>query len=100
MGRKVLEKFAFSPLACRVELRDFEQLLQRDELSEGQDILPFFETHSHLSSLIGMLNRSIGRIDLLAHEYDIFGDFRSDLVVGDSARFAYTLVEFEDARQN
>ncbi len=45
-----------------------------------------------------MLNRSIGRIDLPETSTISFGDFRCDLVVGDKSKYAYTLVEFEDAR--
>ena len=36
--------------------------------------------------------------DLLALEYDLFGDFVCDLVVGDSRTNSYLLVEFEDAK--
>ncbi len=35
-----------------------------------------------------------------AFEYDLFGDFVADLVVGDARAGAYTFVEFEDARRN
>ena len=33
----------------------------------------------------------------MAFEYDIFGDFSADLVIGDSLKKAYCFVEFEDA---
>ncbi len=99
MGRKVLENFTFSPAICRAELKDYDLLLTKSELSEKHDILPFFESHDHLSALVGMLNRSIGRIDKLGHEYDIFGDFRCDLVIGYALKYAYILFEFEDARK-
>jgi hypothetical protein len=36
--------------------------------------------------------------DVLAHEYPLYGDFKADLVVGDSSTHNYLLVEFEDGR--
>ena len=35
--------------------------------------------------------------DRYAHECDIFGDFRSDFLVGDSSRGAFCFIELEDA---
>jgi hypothetical protein len=34
----------------------------------------------------------------LAHEYPLYGDFKADLIVGDSSTRNYLLVEFEDGR--
>lgn len=98
---KALTDFNLSLPASRTQLQAFKQLLDATpELSEGNDVLPFFEANDHLSALVGMLNPNIHRIDRLGHEYDLFGDFRCDLVVGDVRTPAYTLVEFEDARQD
>jgi len=36
---------------------------------------------------------------LLAYEYDLFGDFAADLVVGDSRSKNFLFVEFEDAKE-
>lgn len=38
--------------------------------------------------------------DLVAHEYDLFGDFTCDLVIGDSVRKTFCFVEFEDAKKD
>ena len=40
----------------------------------------------------------MARFDLLAWEYDLFGDFSCDLVVGDSVRKAFNFIEFEGDR--
>jgi len=98
---KALSDFNLSSAAGRAQLQAFRQLLDaKPELSEGHDILPFFEASDHLSALVGMLNPNVHRIDRLGHEFDLFGDFRCDLVVGDFRTPAYTLVEFEDARRD
>ena len=70
------------------------------ELSEREDIQPFFAAHPSLVALTGSLNTQLHRIDRLASEFDLFGNFRCDWVVGDSTSQTYTLVEFEDARRN
>jgi hypothetical protein len=89
----------FSPLDCARELQRFKKLLDtKKELSEGKDILPFFKKNKNLAALIGTRNPYVGRFDCLAYEFDLFGDFACDLVVGDKSKQAYTLLEFEDAR--
>lgn len=35
--------------------------------------------------------------DRIAHEFDIWGDFKTDLAIGDSRYNAYCFIEFEDA---
>jgi hypothetical protein len=95
---KALQSIAFSPSTCAAELDAFDALLgSSDELSERNDILPFFRAHQHLAAFLGMLNPDVDVFDAIAYEYDLFGDFACDLVVGDSQRRAFTLVELEDA---
>jgi hypothetical protein len=53
-----------------------------------------------LSILISGYFPSIKNADVFAHEYPIYGDFRADLVVGDSSTHNYLLIEFEDGRGN
>lgn len=87
----------FDVARCAEELRDFRRLLDsKKELEEGADIKPFFEAHSHLSALLGAFHWSNSRWDRIAFQYQLFGDFACDLVVGDSAQKVYVFVEFED----
>ena len=79
----------FDPIACRKQLSDLQELLRRKSLSELDDILPFFRERQQLSLFISSYNTNISRRDRIAFEYDIFGDFRSDLVVGDSVSHSY-----------
>src|SRR5438876_7987889 len=60
----------------------------------------FFEPRSHLRALVGLYNPALVSPDHLAWQYPIFGEFRCDFAIGDSARKAYTFVEYEDARPN
>lgn len=98
---KKLLPFAFDVQAYRAELDAFGLLLQSaSELSEKTQILPFFRQNEQVSSRIGLLNPFVTVPDVQAFEYDIFGDFAADLVVGDAHAGAYTFIEFEDARRN
>ena len=98
---KNFSAFEFKPISCRRELAELQKILQSGRaLSESDDILPFFRKRQHLSASIGTLHPRIVRTDLIAYEYDIFGDFAADLVVGDSVTKAYCFIEFERADQN
>ncbi|WP_221065467.1 Shedu immune nuclease family protein [Methylomagnum ishizawai] len=91
-------KHRFDAAKCRTEWQDFIQLLaSKPKLSETGDILPFFKQCPDLSLLICKYFPKAKNPDVLAHEYEIYGDFVADLVVGDSAAHQYLLVEFEDA---
>jgi len=96
---KRFEQHQFSPVACRRELARFEKLLADNyELGEREHILPFFRENRNLAAFVGSFVADIAYPDLLATEYDLFGDFVCDLVIGDSASRSFLLVEFEDAR--
>ena len=102
---KKLQSLAFDPVACEEELESLSNLLTtKDELSEQQDILPLFQNARHLSALVGLTHPRILTPNRYAHEYDLFGDFRADLVVGevrsDEKRNSFVFVEFEDGKRN
>ena len=95
---KTFQTVPWNHTQCRQELDDFRRLLaQRAVLKEREDLLPFFRSHLHLSAFVGSYHTNVVRYDLVAHEYDLFGDFTCDLVAGDSRRHAYVFLEFEDA---
>ena len=88
-------------LLCSQHIAAFEELLaSKDELSERDDVLPFFKQNEQLAVLMGMFNPRIARVDRIAWEFDIFGDFVCDIAVGDKDRGAYCLIEFENASIN
>ncbi|RUT02046.1 hypothetical protein DSM106972_061210 [Dulcicalothrix desertica PCC 7102] len=98
---KEFAKVNFDPVICRFQLEEFKELLQQKQsLSEKNDILPFFRERTQLSVFLGSYHKNIERLNRVAFEYDIFGDFAADLVVGDSRKKSYCFIEFEDARLN
>jgi hypothetical protein len=89
---------SFDPKRSREEVLEFRALLDsKGELEENRDIKPFFESHHQLAVLLGSFSRDLIRYDRLSFQYQLFGDFSCDLVVGDSQRNAYGFVEFEEA---
>lgn len=83
---------------CRQELADFRALLDaKADLEENADVKPFFESHQQLAAFLGSYTWNITRFDLVAFQYQLFGDYGCDLVVGDSVRKTYGFIEWEDA---
>lgn len=73
----------FDPVQCRYELSEFGHLLKsRRELSERDDILPFFRDRDHLLAFLGTCIPDIGPADRVAREFPLFGDFAIDAIVG------------------
>lgn len=86
---------------CKVEIGDFKTLLDsKPHLKEREELLPHFRSNTNLSALIGTYVADIRNPDKIAYEYDLFGDFACDLVVGDSSSKTYLFVELEDAAPN
>jgi len=82
---KDFSQISFSPQECVREINEFEQLLKsKKELSEKDDVLPFLEKHKQLSLFTFSYVPDIANPDRIAFEYDLYGDFACDLVVGDS----------------
>jgi Domain of unknown function (DUF4263) len=97
---KGFKDFKFDPRICRQELNELKfHLDSKFELSERKDVLPFFKQREHLSSFIGSYFPYISSFDKLAYEYDIFGDFKADLAIGDSESGWYGFIEFEGASE-
>ena len=97
----VLNPVKFDHAAFRRELQEFDMLLRsKPNLSEAGDILPFFKANRHLAALIGSYNPRINEFNRIAAEFDLFGDYSCDLVIGDSVSRNFCFVEFEDATPN
>ena len=88
----------FNLQECKAELAQFKLLLDsKHDLSEKGDILPLFNDCKHLSAFLGSYSPYVANYDRLAYEYQLFGDFACDLVVGDSRTGWYCFIEFENA---
>lgn len=98
MKKFINHTFDFS--AYERELKEFKALLDsKTELSEQTDILPFFKKCPNLSTQIATLIPSMVSNDQLAFEFDVFGDYASDIAVGDLNSNTFCFIEFEDAKK-
>jgi Domain of unknown function (DUF4263) len=87
------------PKQCRLEIDEFGELLRsKPELSEKHDIQPFFKSRMQVSAFIGSFMSNIGPATQICFEYEFFGDYAADLVLGDMAFRRFCVVEFEDGR--
>jgi hypothetical protein len=94
---KNLQTHSLNAEDCRKEWKEFDVMLKSKlVLDERKDILPFFKKCPNLSTLICSYFPKIKNPNKFAHEYQIYGDFVADLVVGDSDTQHYLLVEFEN----
>ena len=97
---KTFEGFTFDFTECRRQFEDLRAWLAgKSDLSERDDVLPFFQPRRHLAALFAGFHAGIASADRFAPEFDIFGDFACDLAIGDWERGAYCFVEFEDAHK-
>ena len=96
-----LDSFNIDLKQCLIEREEFENLLFNNrELKESKDILPFFKQRLHLSAFIGAYGTNMVRFNQIKHEFNLFGDFRADLAVGDCVNNNYCFIEFEDATED
>jgi hypothetical protein len=96
-----LSPFTFSASAALSEIEALDDLLDtREDLGERETLLPFFQSHQHVAAALGYLFGKITTPDRIGFEYRILGDFRADIVIGDSAEGAFVLVELENAAAN
>lgn len=98
---KELKTLTFDPKQCLVELNEFSELLKsRDQLSERDDVKSFFAAREQLTAFIGASIPDIGPANRIAYEFQVFGDFAADVVIGNYDSQAFCAIEFEDARPN
>lgn len=96
---KAFKTLAFNYEQCSAEVKDLQQLLKDfDSLDERSQILPFFRLRPQLSALCGSVMPLCDLPDRVAWEYELFGDFSCDLVIGHSTRRKYCFIELEDAK--
>lgn len=82
------------------DLNDLEAFLaSKSYRKERAEIAPFFKLRTNLCAALGLMNSAVESPGRVATELDLFGDFACDVASGDSEANAYTLVEFEDARE-
>jgi Shedu protein SduA, C-terminal len=97
----VLETIEFEPVKFQRELHAFDMLLKsRAELSEMKDIQPFFKESKHLTAYLGTFALNIGVATEICFEYEFFGDFKADILLGSKQEKEFCVVEFEDGKHD
>lgn len=95
---KTFKSLKFNYKKCMEELQEFKLMLDnKNELSEKEDISPFFKEKIYLSTFLGSYVAGISNFDKYAFEFSIFDDFTCDIAVGDSKSNEYLFIELEDA---
>lgn len=96
---KSFDAFQIDRHLYKHQLGLFEQLLTtHSELSEDKHIKPFITQYPHFTAAIAEIFHI--DVDCLAFEFDLWGDFRCDIAIGDSRTNTYCLVEIEDAKKD
>jgi hypothetical protein len=94
---KPLSSFKIDLKQCVNDLDAFDELLSNNaELKEREHILPFFRDHPNLTAYIGSYAPGIAGFSRLELEYQLYGDFAADAIVGDPDSKCFCLIEFED----
>lgn len=100
---KKFDAFQFDWRILASELAEFKTLLDTHiELEEDKHILPFFRQRQHLSASLSFVFNTFNNlpVDKMAYEFDLWGKFKCDLVIGCSSLNSYVFVEFEDAKHD
>jgi hypothetical protein len=97
----VLETIVFEPAKFQQELQAFEELLKsKADLSESKDIQPFFKKSKYLTAYMGAFAPNIAVATEICFEFEFFGDFRADILLGSRHEKEFCVVEFEDGRSS
>jgi hypothetical protein len=96
---KELASITFDPAQCRRELDQLQALLaSKAELSERGDLQPLFKSCPQMTAFVGTCIPGIGPANRLAYEFEIFGDYSADLIIGNVDNKTFCAIELEDAR--
>ena len=98
---KELRKIQLVMAKANQQLKAFKTLLDQKSSVGEQELLDFFKTHEQLIPAMALDGPQLVHYDYIASEYDLFGDFACDFVVGSHSRKTiYYLIEFEDAQSD
>lgn len=79
----------------------FDQLLKsKGDLSEAGDIQPFFKNNRHFTAYLGTFAPNITVATEVCFEFEFFGDFKADILLGSRRAREFCVVEFENGDQN
>ncbi len=80
---KELRKIQQRLTVINKQLRTFKSLLDRQPSLGERELLDFFKHHEQLiPSMVSQVVPQMSPYDYIAREYDLFGDFTCDFVIG------------------
>ncbi len=96
----ILESVQSSPATFRRGLEAFRGLVKsKFNLSEGDEITPFFKARKRLTAYIGTLYLNIAVATEVCYEFDIGGNFRADILLRSKTAGRFCVVEFEPGQE-
>jgi len=96
---KNLLNHTYNKTDALTQFAEYENLLRNNKtLSERDDVLPFFKRSPDLNLMISYHLPRLRQANCYASEFDIWGDFKADMIVGDRVTHQYLLIEFEDGK--
>jgi hypothetical protein len=94
---KEFKTIAYDLKQVKKELAQFHTLLRSQaNLSERNDLQPFFRKREQLTAFLGTYVHNIGPGTHLAYEFPFLGDFAADIIVGNRDQGEYLVIELED----
>lgn len=96
---KEFEKITLDVKLAQAQLHEFHELLNDNaELGESR-LLKHFKERTQLCALLGCFHPKIAMANVVAHEYDVFGDYACDFIAGETDICSFCFVEFEEAKK-
>lgn len=94
---KKFEDIKFDFNEAKAQLAKFKTLVNSGKsLAEAADLQPFFDANPHFTLLIGWLMPGLERADKIAKQFELFGDFKTDISFGNEAARKFCFIELED----
>jgi hypothetical protein len=95
---KELRKIELLLAEMSKQFKAFKSLLDSQPSLGERELLNFFKNNQQLIPTMALDIPQLVHYDYMAREYDLFGDFVCDFVIGSQQQAIYYVVEFEDAR--
>jgi len=80
------------------QFKAFKSLLESQSSLGERELLDFFKNNQQLIPTMALDVPQLVHYDYMAREYDLFGDFTCDFVIGSQQQPIYYVVEFENAQ--
>lgn len=97
---KQLVPLKFNPKTCKNEINELGNLLAKAEQFNERELVKFFQARKQLTAFMASFFPVMMPPDCFSSEFQLFGSFGCDVVVGSRTRQAYFFIEFEDAKPN